>query len=208
MRSSSDESEDSTIFRVRDARGGFFFGARLYFVAAEGAEAIAIEAAGVVGLVVGLVAGVAAELGGADAVADGVAADIGTVGGVLCSRRVASAIVTPCSICSTRYADGLSPSGLKQADVDRVIGVRRELVSWRPLPSAELPLVSSAACCPLDAGDFTASGRCMSLPSGCWSRARCVLVAPSGTISSTAWRPLRAGGVAVSGPGASLPGWP
>ena len=110
MRSSSDESEDSTIFRVRDARGGFFFGARFDCVAAEGADA-AIEAAGVVGLV----AGVAAELGGADAVADGVAADIGTVGGVLCSRRVASAIVTACSICSTRDADGLNPSGLKQA---------------------------------------------------------------------------------------------
>ena len=105
MRSSSDESEDTTIFRVRDARVGFFFGARLECVAAEGADA-AIEAAGVV-------AGVAAELGGADAVADGVAADIGTVGGVLCSRRVASAIVTACSICSTRDADGLNPSGLK-----------------------------------------------------------------------------------------------
>ena len=115
MRSSSDESEDSTIFRVRDARGGFFFGARFDCVAAEGADA-AIEAAGVVGLVVGLVAGVAAELGGADAVADGVAADIGTVGGVLCSRRVASAIVTACIICSTRDADGLNPSGLKIRD--------------------------------------------------------------------------------------------
>ena len=123
MRSSSDESEDTTIFRVRDARVGFFFGARLECVAAEGADA-AIEAAGVVAGVAaelggadavadGVVAGVAAELGGADAVADGVAADIGTVGGVLCSRRVASAIVTACSICSTRDADGLNPSGLK-----------------------------------------------------------------------------------------------
>ena len=124
MRSSSDESEDTTIFRVRDARLGFFFGARLECVAAEAADA-AIEAAGVVAGVAaelggadavadGVVVGVAAELGGADAVADGV--DIGTVGGVLCSRRVASAIVTACSICSTRDADGLNPSGLKIRD--------------------------------------------------------------------------------------------
>ena len=124
MRSSSDESEDTTIFRVRDARLGFFFGSGLECVAAEAADA-AIEAAGVVAGVAaelggadavadGVVVGVAAELGGADAVADGV--DIGTVGGVLCSRRVASAIVTACSICSTRDADGLNPSGLKIRD--------------------------------------------------------------------------------------------